>query len=76
MNAARRKQLEAIKTRIEDLAQDLVSLEDEEQECFDNLPESLQQSERGVAMEAAAGALSEAQDYLSNAVDYIDEASV
>ena len=51
MNKNRRKQLERIVEQLENLRDDLEMLKDEEQECFDNLPESLQESEKGEMMQ-------------------------
>lgn len=78
MNAQRRKQIEAIKARVEAL-QDLISeaqnIADEitqevrdvlelEQEAYDNMPESLQDGERGQAMNEAIGNLEQATNLL------------
>lgn len=54
-----------IKTAIEELR-------DEEQEKFDNLPEGLQQAERGQAIEATVQALDNAMEAI-DAVDAVDE---
>ena len=43
MNKERRKQLDEIISKLEDIKQDIVSLQDEEQEYFDNMPEALPQ---------------------------------
>ncbi len=85
MNNARRKQIADIigklqEIDLESLASEVRELADEEQEAFDNMPEGLQQSERGQASEAAAGALSEAADALDNfdiseIVGYLEQAS-
>ena len=53
MNEDRRK-------RIFDAAAELEAVKEEEQEAFDNMPESLQGAERGQAMEAAIEALEDA----------------
>jgi hypothetical protein len=59
MNNDRRKRLRALQTFLDtmplwdDFTSDLQTLIDEEQEAFDNLPESLQSSERGEKMQAA-----------------------
>ena len=42
-------------------------VKDEEQEAHDNLPESLQNSERGEEMESYIAAIEEAKDYADNA---------
>jgi hypothetical protein len=70
MNRERRKQIADIIKQIEaladlnDLAQEIRDIAADEQEAFDNMPESLQQSERGQASEAAISALEEAADTL------------
>lgn len=58
MNAKRRKALAAIVTQLEELEslrqeiqERLEEIMEEEQEAFDNLPDSLQGSERGQQME-------------------------
>ena len=61
MNAPRRK---AIQEMIE-------TIKDEEQEAFDNLPENLQGSDRGEAMEAAADNLDSAFNGMDEVLDYL-----
>lgn len=51
MNKVRRKALADIIDLIEEVRERLEMVRDEEQEAFDNLPESFQCSERGEAME-------------------------
>lgn len=75
MNNIRRKQISAISEQIEKLKMDIEALKYEEQECFDNLPESLQASERGSMMEAAIEALEYASDDLDECLDHLMEAS-
>lgn len=48
---------------------------EDEQAGYDNLPEGFQQAERGQAMEAAAGHLSEAADSLDEAGSYTRDAA-
>ena len=50
MNKARRKAIRGISEQLEILYERLVQIRDEEQECLDNLPESLQGGERAAAM--------------------------
>lgn len=75
MNNARRKAIAAIIKKLEDLAEEIEFLKDEEQEAFDNLPESLQSSERGEAMESAAYNLDEAWEGLQSVIETLEEAS-
>ena len=57
MNKARRKKLGEIIDQLENLREDLDSVACEERDAYDNLPESLQESDRGCAMEEAADEL-------------------
>lgn len=57
MNKARRKKLGEIIDQLEYLREDLDAVASEEREAYDNLPESLQESDRGCAMEEAADEL-------------------
>lgn len=57
MNKSRRKELDRIVDELENLRDALDAVACEERECYDNLPESLQESERGCAMEEAADEL-------------------
>ncbi len=60
MNAMRRKaindcmnRIEKIRLEIEDLSNLIENIREGEEEAFDNLPESLQESDRGEAMQEA-----------------------
>ena len=50
------------------------SARDQEQECFDNLPENLKDYDKGVIMEEAVDALDDAIDSLEKSVEYINKA--
>jgi len=74
MNKSRRTQIDRILERIEDLMSDVDLVREAEQEAYDNMPESFQDSERGELMydaidnlESAYGSLEEVQDYLNSA---------
>lgn len=54
MNKQRRKDLEGIIENLEEQKSKLEDLQQEEQDAFENLPESLQDSERGQAMQECA----------------------
>ena len=54
MNKLQRKVLDEIVEKLESIRNDLEGLNSEEQDKFDNLPESLQESDRGRALEANA----------------------
>lgn len=63
MNKQRRKELEKVQDAILGAITDLECIRDEEQEAFDNLPESLQYSEKGEYMEET---ISMIEDVLSD----------
>lgn len=70
MNKAQREevaklvgQLADLKSQAETIGQALGDLASDEQGKFDNMPEGLQQSDNGQAIETAAQTLSEAADF-------------
>lgn len=74
MNNDRRKQIEAAKARlaeameiISEVRGDLETIRDDEQDYFDNMPESLQGGEKGERAEAAVSAL---EDVISALEDF------
>lgn len=73
MNKQRRKAIGDIYDKLIDIQSDLEYIRDEEQEAFDNLPESIQYSERGERMEEYISSLEEALDYVGYAVESLDE---
>jgi hypothetical protein len=72
MNKVRRKALDDIKARIEGLKEELDFLKEEEEMAFDNLPESLQGSDRGEKMEEYIQKIADAVSSLEDAVDYLN----
>lgn len=74
MNNTRRKAIQEIYERLEELMQDIEALQEEEQDAYDNLPESLQDGERGQAMQEAADNLEYAANSVQEALDYMEEA--
>jgi len=80
MNTDRRKQiksliarLEASKSELEDIRSDIQNLEDEEQEYFDNMPESLQGGDKGQRAEEVISLLQDAGSDADSLVESIDE---
>lgn len=55
-----------------DLSSQVQDLHDLEEEAFDNMPESMQDSDRGTAMQVAMDELQSAVDLCSEASDAID----
>tara|TARA_E500000318_G_scaffold112008_1_gene133321 strand:+ start:8482 stop:8706 length:225 start_codon:yes stop_codon:yes gene_type:complete len=70
MNNNRRKRITDITDKVKDLLGELVAIEEEEREAFDNLPESIQYSEKGQTMEEAADTL---QTFIDNVESEIEE---
>ena len=73
MNNERRKKIEKIREDLDGLMALVEELAEEEQEAFDNLPESLQDTERGEAMQTAIDNLDNLQNSLEEAGEYCDE---
>jgi hypothetical protein len=67
MNKARRISITKIADSLQALKSDVESIQLEEQDAYDNLPESIQDGERGDRMQ-------EAIDNLDDALTLIDEA--
>ena len=66
MNKARRKEIDSVIEALEEAKEQLEVIRDDEQDYFDNMPESFQYAEKGEAAEEAISNL----DY---AIDQIDE---
>jgi vacuolar-type H+-ATPase subunit E/Vma4 len=71
MNKDRRARIQKIIDQVEELWEWVDGIKSEEEEYFDNMPEGLQQGEKGSAAEAAIDTLDEALDNLSSACDYL-----
>lgn len=73
MNAQRRKEIAKAIALIEDAIAILDSVAEEEREAYDNLPESLQYSERGERMEECADAIENVSRELTDQIDYLND---
>jgi hypothetical protein len=73
MNKQRRADLARAIELIEDARQIVSEAASEEQDGFDNLPEGIQQGDRGVAIETAAETLCFADDEFATLIDTINE---
>ena len=80
MNAARRKaiksvisQIEAIQFELENILEAIDTIRDEEQECFDNIPENMQESERYEKAETAVENLDDAYDSFGELCDSLED---
>lgn len=74
MNNTRRKQIQVIIDKLVALQEDLERIQDEEQEAFDNIPESLWETERYEMNEEAIENLDTAKDSLDTLLEYLEYA--
>ena len=76
MNKTRRKWLEKTIATLEDQKLELESICEEEQEAYDNMPESLQESEKGQTMyeniDTLESASSDLEDIISNLEEILE----
>ena len=73
MNNTRRKQLRKWLEDIENIKSELESICSDEEEAFDNLPENLQVSDRGMAFEEVIDQMNEAVSSIEDAISIIEE---
>lgn len=73
MNKQRRKKISEIIEKLEDIVVELEELASEERDAYDNLPESIQYSERGEAMDAAADELNEVSGEVTDLSERLEE---
>ncbi|RHA57653.1 hypothetical protein DW932_18260 [Bacteroides intestinalis] len=74
MNNNRRKHINDVMEQLNILLTEIEEIKDEEQEAYDNLPESLQDGDKGEKMSEAVGNLEYAYDGLTEVLDYLDSA--
>lgn len=74
MNKARRKAIENLSEQLEEIQSAIQELRDEEEEAYDNLPESLQEGEKGDAMQEAIEYLDNADSFIEDAKDALNDA--
>ncbi|KIP99276.1 hypothetical protein RU07_21835 [Agrobacterium tumefaciens] len=74
MNNARRKTIESLLNQISSLKEEIEAVTSNEQDAFDSMPESLQQSDRGQASESAIGSLENASNQLDDVMGELSEA--
>ena len=80
MNDTRRRRINELKTQIDfanntlkEVSKKLSSLLSEEQDAFDNMPEGLQSSYRGMCSEDAIDSMEEANDKLDEAIELLND---
>ena len=73
MNADRRKRLKSVVEKLTAAKQELDDIAAEEQDAFDNLPEGIQESDRGDAMQQNADDIYDHVQALDEVVDAIED---
>jgi hypothetical protein len=74
MNKNRRLDLDSIIVDIYRIKERLCEIGSDEQEYYDNMPESIQSSDKGDAVQAACDAIDGAIDSIDEVIEYIMEA--
>lgn len=74
MNAQRGKWINSVWDKLDELKSEIESIMEEEQEAYDNLPESIQDGERGEKMQEAIDNLSNSMDSIDEAISYLESA--
>ena len=75
MNKERRKRLDDVISALEDLQAEIASIAEEEREAYDNMPDSLRDSERGEQMSENADDLDGLDCDFESLLDSIREIS-
>lgn len=73
MNKQNRKKLQGYVDSLEEIKSNIETMMEDETEKLDNMPEGLQESERGEAMQEAIDNLESASSSLEEAIDYLNE---
>jgi hypothetical protein len=74
MDKRRRNDIEAVQALLCDLRERIETARDDEQNAFENMPEGLQASDRGQAMETAIEALESAIALMEEAESFLTDA--
>ena len=73
MNNNRRKEIKDVIKRLKESAELLENILSDEEESFENMPESLQASDNGMASEEAQEILGDAIAAIEDAIECLDE---
>ena len=73
MNKARRKWLEDVIGKIEEAQQEIASIAEEEQEAYDNIPESLQDGDSGSQMYENISTLEDQESNFDELIENLQE---
>jgi hypothetical protein len=75
MNNDRRSRIVDIQGQISTLIEEVNQLKEEEQDAFDNMPESFQNGERGEKGQAAIDALENVETAMQEVIDGLESAA-
>lgn len=75
MNKERRNRINKVIEQLEVLKDEIADIGMEEEEAYDNLPEGIQESDRGEAMQEAVDNLEMAGDTFDDIIEYLNEAA-
>ena len=73
MNAKTRKEIEKLTESLDEIMCAIENIQSEEEEKFNNLPEGIQDSERGEEFRSAIENLESAASSIEEAIDYLNE---
>jgi formiminotetrahydrofolate cyclodeaminase len=74
MNNERRKEIDKIISDLEEIRSRIETVKDEEQDAFDNMPESFQEGERGEQMQTALDNLDNADGVFDDLMSALEDA--
>lgn len=74
MNKDRRARIQALIKKLEDIKEDIDFIKDEEQEYYDNMPESIQAGEKGDKAQEAVDNLDYACSQIDEVIEYLEGA--
>ncbi len=74
MNKTTRKEIDDLIAQLESIKEQIGTIRYNEEEKYDNMPESLQESEKGEAMSNAIDNLESAMDSIEEVTSYLEEA--
>lgn len=74
MNKDRRAQIQKLIDKLYEIQGDIDFLKDEEQEYYDNMPESIQAGEKGDKAQEAVDNLDYAYSSIDEVIEYLEEA--
>ena len=74
MNKERRRKLNNIVAKLEDIRSELEDVKCDEEMAYDNMPENLQYSLRGEEMEEAIDTMDESLGEIDEALEHLNEA--